>query len=405
MQYRKLDVAFLNIGHFLDHFFLLIFASAAALVLTQEWSISYSQLIPYATASFIAFGACTIPAGWLADKWSRENMMVIFFIGIGASALLASLSNTPLQMGICLTLVGVFASIYHPVGLAMLVQGRAKTGMPIAINGVFGNMGVASAALITAFFIDSIGWRSAFIIPGIISLLIGVTYLWITRKAQREAQNGESIQKKSTTSSSDTATVLDKKTWIWVFSIVCFTTAMGGLIFQSTTFALPKILDDKLAGIAGSATDIGWYSFIVFSVAAFAQLVVGYLLDKHSIRTIFMVIALLQAIFLGVMTQLSGLWTVLGAVVFMLAVFGQIPINDVLVGRISRNEWRSRAYAARYIITFSVMAFTIPLIAWIYGTWGSDTLFILLSMVALIIFSAILLLPKKPLSAQTSTSN
>ncbi|NKB60765.1 MAG: MFS transporter [Gammaproteobacteria bacterium] len=400
MQYHKLDIAFLNIGHFLDHFFLLIFATVAALVLTEEWSISYSQLIPYATASFIAFGACTIPAGWLADKWSRENMMVIFFIGIGASSLLASLANTPLQMGICLTLVGVFAAIYHPVGLAMLVQGRAKTGMPIAINGVFGNMGVASAALTTAYFIDTIGWRSAFIIPGVISLVVGLAYLWFTRQNQRHG-NQAAPSKKAAAATTDGASSLSKKTWIWVFAIVCFTTALGGLVFQSTTFALPKILDDKLAGIAGSATAIGWYSFIVFAVAAFAQLVVGYLLDKHSIRTIFMVIALLQATFLAIMTQLSGLWTVIGAIAFMLAVFGQIPINDVLVGRISRNEWRSRAYAARYIITFSVMAFTIPLIAWIYGSWGSNTLFMLLSVVALIIFAAVLLLPGKPLAPQS----
>ncbi len=400
MQYHKLDIAFLNIGHFLDHFFLLIFATVAALVLTEDWSISYSQLIPCANASFIAFGACTIPAGWLADKWSRENMMVIFFIGIGASSLLASLANTPLQMGICLTLVGVFAAIYHPVGLAMLVQGRAKTGMPIAINGVFGNMGVASAALTTAYFIDTIGWRSAFIIPGVISLVVGLAYLWFTRQNQRHG-NQAAPSKKAAAATTDGASSLSKKTWIWVFAIVCFTTALGGLVFQSTTFALPKILDDKLAGIAGSATAIGWYSFIVFAVAAFAQLVVGYLLDKHSIRTIFMVIALLQATFLAIMTQLSGLWTVIGAIAFMLAVFGQIPINDVLVGRISRNEWRSRAYAARYIITFSVMAFTIPLIAWIYGSWGSNTLFMLLSVVALIIFAAVLLLPGKPLAPQS----
>ncbi len=282
----------------------------------------------------------------------------------------------------------------------MLVQGRAKTGMPIAINGVFGNMGVASAALTTAYFIDTIGWRSAFIIPGVISLVVGLAYLWFTRQNQRHG-NQAAPSKKAAAATTDGASSLSKKTWIWVFAIVCFTTALGGLVFQSTTFALPKILDDKLAGIAGSATAIGWYSFIVFAVAAFAQLVVGYLLDKHSIRTIFMVIALLQATFLAIMTQLSGLWTVIGAIAFMLAVFGQIPINDVLVGRISRNEWRSRAYAARYIITFSVMAFTIPLIAWIYGSWGSNTLFMLLSVVALIIFAAVLLLPGKPLAPQS----
>ena len=34
------------------------------------------RLVPYATPAYIAFGLCAIPAGWLADKWSRERMMV-----------------------------------------------------------------------------------------------------------------------------------------------------------------------------------------------------------------------------------------------------------------------------------------------------------------------------------------
>ena len=103
--------------------------------------MTYAELIPYATPAFVAFGVCAILSGWLADKWSREGMMVVFFIGIGACAILSGFANTPIQMAICLTLVGVFASIYHPVGLAMVVQGLEKTGIPLAINGIWGNMG------------------------------------------------------------------------------------------------------------------------------------------------------------------------------------------------------------------------------------------------------------------------
>ena len=79
---------FLNIGHFLDHFFLLIFATAAALSLAIEWQLSYGQLIPYSTAGFIAFGLFSLPSGWVADRWSREGMMCVFFIGIGLSTLI-----------------------------------------------------------------------------------------------------------------------------------------------------------------------------------------------------------------------------------------------------------------------------------------------------------------------------
>ncbi|MEM7019771.1 MAG: MFS transporter, partial [Pseudomonadota bacterium] len=175
--------------------------------------------------------------------------------------------------------------------------------------------------------------------------------------------------------------------------IVLFTTAIGGLIFQSTTFALPKIFDERLTDLASTATMIGWYTFLVFAVAAFAQLVVGYLVDTQSIRTVFVCVALLQAVFFAMMMQLSGIMALIMAIAFMLVVFGQIPINDVLVGRIAHSEWRSRAFALRYVVTFSVSASAVPLVAWIYGSWGFDQLFGLLALAASLIFLAALLLP------------
>ncbi len=391
MQRSQVRFLFLNVGHFLDHFFMLIFATAAALRLTTEWGLSYAALILYATPGFVAFGLGAIPAGWLADKWSREGMMVIFFIGIGVSSALAGMANSPLQIAVGLTFIGLFAAIYHPVGLAMVIQGRKKTGVPLAVNGIFGNMGVASAALLTGFLIDTAGWRSAFVVSGAVSILLGFFYLLFVR-ADRQAETGAPEAVAAGKKAEPTS--MPRNTLLRIFGIIFFTTAVGGLIFQSTTFALPKIFDERLIDLAGTATMIGWYVFLVFSVAAFAQLVVGYLVDNYSVRAVFASVAILQAAFFVIMIQLSGIAALIVAIAFMLVVFGQIPINDVLVGRMARSEWRSRAYAIRYIVTFSVMASAVPLIAWVHGTWGFSTLFGLLAAAASLIFLAVLLLPK-----------
>jgi len=390
MQRHQVRFLYLNLGHFLDHLFMLVFASVAALRLNSEWGMSYAELIPYATPGFVAFGVCAILAGWVADKWSREGMIVIFFIGIGASSLITGMANSPLQIAASLTLIGIFAAIYHPVGLAMVVQGRARTGVPLAINGVFGNLGVASAALLTGFLIDSAGWRSAFFVPGVVSILLGISYWVFVRNDQRasavETGTGGTAKKVE-------SAVIPRATLVRVFAIIFFTTAMGGLIFQSTTFALPKIFADRLVDVAASATMVGWYAFLVFSLAAMAQLVIGYLVDHHSVRLVFATVALLQAAFFFLMTHLQGIAALLVSIAFMFVVFGQIPINDVLVGKMARSEWRSRAYALRYVVTFSVMASAVPLIGWIHGNWGFSRLFSLLAIVALMIFSATLLLP------------
>jgi MFS family permease len=388
MQRNQIKFLYLNLGHFLDHLFMLIFASVAAFQLNSEWGMSYAALIPYATPGFIAFGVCALLAGWIADKWSREGMIVIFFIGIGVCSILTGMANSPIQIAIGLTLVGIFAAIYHPVGLAMVVHGRTKTGIPLAINGIFGNMGVASAALLTGFLVDSSGWRSAFFVPGAISIVLGVAYLLFIRSDKLPEATNAATGKVAESPS------ISRQTFHRIFAIILITTAIGGLVFQSTTFALPKIFEERLFDFAGTATLVGWYAFLVFSLAAFAQLVIGYLVDHHSIRTVFATVALSQAVLFFLMTHLEGIAALLVAFAFMLVVFGQIPINDVLIGRMARSEWRSRVYALRYIVTFSVMASTVPLISWVHQNWGFEKLFGILTIAALAIFAATLVLPR-----------
>ncbi len=390
MTYSRLHFLFVNIGHFLDHFFMLVFATVAALTLATQWGMSYGELIPYATPGFIAFGMFALPAGWLADKWSRHAMMALFFIGIGACSILTALATTPLHMGIALFSMGFFAAIYHPVAIPLVIEGTTggKTGMPIAVNGVFGNLGVASAALITGFMIDNAGWREAFVWPGIFSIILGLVYIWLMTKMPQTAK-APARKKSSKTTRSYQGVPL-----IRIFAIILMTTALGGIIFQSTTFALPKVFDERLDALALSATLVGLYAFLVFALAALAQLVVGYLLDRHSARSVFIGVAALQATFFAIMPGLTDWAALIVAVAFMLAVFGQIPINDVLVGRLTTSEWRSRVFACRYIVTFSALAASIPMIAWIHANWGFDRLFMLLAVVALCILLAVLMLPR-----------
>ncbi len=393
MPRDRVEFLFLNAGHFLDHLFMLIFATVAAVRLAEEWGMSYAALIPYATPGFVAFGVGAIAAGWIADKWSREGMMVVFFVGIGASSIATALADTPLQIAFGLLAIGTFAAIYHPVGIAMVVQGRRKTGVPLAINGVAGNLGVAAAALIAGVLIDTGGWRSAFVLPGAATVGLGVAYavfVWTGRhRPAAGGASGPAVEKAQAGASS-----IERGVFLRILAIIMVTTAIGGLIFQSTTFALPKILDERLGELAGSATAIGGYASLTFAVAAFAQLVVGYLVDRHPVRTVFAFVAGLQALFFALMYRLTGVAALLAAVAFMLAVFGQIPINDVLVGRITRSGWRSRVYSLRYIVTFSVMATTLPVIAGIHASWGFGALFVVMAIAAGAIFTAALMLPR-----------
>jgi MFS family permease len=209
----------------------------------------------------------------------------------------------------------------------------------------------------------------------------------IREKESKAADRGRSESK------TEGSQVMYRRLIVRIFVIILISTSIGGLVYQSTTFALPKVFNERLGDLAVSATLVGWYAFIVFAVASCGQIVVGYLVDRHSIRTVFGTVAALQAVLFFVMPGLTG-WPALGvAMAFMLVVFGQIPINDVLIGRITRSEWRSRVFGFRYIVTFSVMASSVPFIAWIHSRYGFDTLFVILSTAAACLFAAVLMLP------------
>jgi MFS family permease len=390
----RLSFLFLNVGHFLDHLFTLIFATVAALALRDVWGVSYAELLKYATPGFFAFGLFALPAGWLADKWSREGMMSVFFIGIGIASITTAFARTPLEIGVGLFVIGIFAAIYHPVGLAIVTERWRNTGMRIAINGIWGNLGVATAALLTGFLIDTAGWRAAFVVPGIVSILIG---FWYTAMHWPEiTSRNAAVHAKAATSDTGGAPLsADMRALILRVSLIVFaTTSVGGIIFQSTTFALPKVFDERLGGLAISATKIGTLAFVVFAIASLGQMIVGLALDRLGPRVVFLAAAAIQAIFFALMPGLTD-WAALAcAMAFMLAAFGQIPINDYMIGKMASGPYRARIYAVRYVVSFTVLAAALPLIALVYERWGFDALFRILSACAIAIFLAAALLPR-----------
>jgi len=406
MNRDRIHFLLLNLGHFMDHLFTLIFATVAALALVRDWGMSYGELLAYATPGFFAFGLFSLPAGWIADKWSREGMMCVFFFGIGLAAIATSFATTPLEIGIGLFVIGMFAAIYHPVGLAIVTGKWRNTGMRIAVNGVFGNLGVASAALLTGYFIDNGGWRIAFAVPGMVSIGIGFAYLLL--------QRGELTAEKQAAKSAAPGPLMTAETkalLLRVSVIVFATTAITSIIFQSTTFALPKIFDERLRGIAADAaawaartgvpihadvaTAVGLFAFVVFAVASLAQLVVGGLLDRYGPRSVFLTVAAIQVVFFAAMPGLSDGLALAVALGFMLGAFGQIPINDYMIGKMAAGPARARIYGVRYVVSFTVLAAALPLIAFVHQNWGFDTLFRILAATAATTMAIVAALPRR----------
>jgi MFS family permease len=372
MSKARFLVPFINLGHLLDHLVMLVFPTVVV-ALGREWDRPYSELLPLALGGFIAFGAFAIPAGWLADHWSRYKMMAVFFFGIGASLFLTGFAQAPWQIAVGLTLVGVFAAIYHPVGIAMLVAAPGKMGRLLGWNGLWGNLGLAAAALVAGALMDLFGWRAAFFIPGVLGMAAGVAYLLLV-------PDPGPVQKKSKT----IGLHVDARTMARIFAILLIATACGGIIFNSTTIAMPKVFDERLRDLTQTNFGIGALVAVVYTIAAFAQVAMGALIDRFELRRLMIGIALVQIPLLALAANLEG-WAMLGAALaMMLAVFGQIPLNDAIVGRYCADEYRARVLAVRYVVSLGVAAVAVPMIALLHRTDGGfrNVFFVLAALAA-----------------------
>jgi MFS family permease len=373
---------FLNAGHAFDHLFMLIFPTVV-LAMGAELGGGYAELLPLSVGGFIAFGACSIPAGWLADRWSRFGMMVVFFFGIGSASILTGFARTPAEIAGGLTLIGVFGAIYHPVGIAMLVTHQPRLGRVLGVNGVYGNAGVAFSALIAGALADTLGWRAAFIVPGAAAIAVGAAFALLGRDPGRAAP----AQKAA-------AYRLSREDLVRVFAVLTVATACGGVIFNATTIAMPKVFDERLSTLTNSTFGIGALVCAVYLVAAMAQLCVGWWLDRRSLKSAFVPIVALQVPLLALAGTTQDFAMLAVAVAMMFFVFGQIPINDAMIARYTAEEWRARAYAVRYVVSFGGSALAVPLVAWMYRASGDfRLLYFTLAGLALAVLAAALFFP------------
>ena len=376
-------IGFVNAAHFIDHYAMLIFA-AAVIVMGPALGMAYSELLPYATPGFIAFGAGSLITGWLGDRWSRRHMMVVFFAGIGASMISVGLVQTPAQLGAALLAIGVFASIYHPVGTAMIVSYADKLGREMGMNGVWGNLGVASSALATGVIGQYLGWRLAFVVPGVVTILIGAAFALTVVHEDRKGSKQAAAQ----------ARVAREDMWRVILALLIVVIAIS-TTFNAVTVALPKLFAERLAGLTQSPAMLGVIAACVYVFGAMTQYTIGKLLDRHALKTVALPLSFMLAPFLYLAATLSDLPLILVSIGIVMGAFGQVTVNDAMIGKYTSEEWRSRAYAVRYFVGFTAAGASVGLVAWLYQQGGFVTMLHAFAGLCLLAIAAAIILPRE----------
>lgn len=374
----------LNVAHALDHLMLLVFATAVGAIAVDFGISRWEDLMPFATGAFVLFGLGSLPAGRLGDHWGRRAMMLVFFFGLGASSILVALTRSPWQLAIALALVGAFAAIYHPVGIPMLVQSAERPGRVIGVNGLAGNLGIAAAALSTGFLVKYFGWRSAFIVPGLVSIACGLAF---ARIAPRESAPPS---KRAPRQVDLPAAVLAR-----VFIVLTLTSTFGSLVFNFTTNGNGELLRERLAAVTRDPATLGMLLALVYAIGSVAQVVVGRLIDRVALKPLFLAIVACQIPLFALAARAEGWALYVLAVAFMVFVFGAIPFTDALIVRYVDDRMRSRVAGMRLAIAFGISALAVWLLGPVVKANGFGFLLALLAGIALCSTLAILALPRK----------
>ena len=378
----RLPSLLLNFAHALDHLFLLIFATAVGAIAADFGIARWEDLMPYTVGAFVMFGIGSIPAGRLGDLWGRRGMMLVFFAGMGCSAFAVALTNTPLQIAVALTVLGAFSSIYHPVGIPMLVQNTRTPGQTIGINGLAGNLGIALAAVSTGLLVKYFGWRTAFMVPGALALLTGAVF---ARYAPRE-QDAPARR-------AQTHVHLPRHLAVRTFAVMVASATTGSLIFNFTTNGNAQLMAERFDGLISDPAILGALLAGIYTLAAFAQVVVGRLIDRVPVKPLFLAIVASQVVVFALASGSSGWLWYAATIGCMITVFGSIPFNDAMVVRYIDDSMRSRVSGTRIAVSFGISSLAVYLLGPLVKSAGFSVLLMGMAGIAAVTTSIVMLLP------------
>ncbi|MBR0659199.1 MFS transporter [Neoroseomonas oryzicola] len=390
MTAAQRQVVFINAAHTFTHYCLLILATAVLAMVTQErdrFGADYGPILSLGTAMFVTYGLGALPMGWLADRVGRRALMIAFFLGTGFFMAAAGFMDSPVAIGICLGLMGCFAAIYHPIGTAMLVEAAgSRVGRAMGINGVFGNFGVATAPIVTAFVAAALGWRWAFILPGVACAVVGLFY---AREPEFDAVKAGGGAKPFP----EIPRSVVRRAVVILLSIA----AVSGLVFNAYTLLIPKLMEERLAGSPDLLPVVGLLAFLATICGGLTQFTVGRMIDSRTLKSVFLPLGVAVVPGLAALAFLDG-WLVLPVAGLVAAcVFGQVTVNETMTARYVAPELRAKLYSIRFTIGFLGAAIASPLIGLLHEATGSlSVAMLVLAGVATVTLVCAFAFPNRP---------
>ena len=390
----KLTVTYAALGHLLMHMFA-AFYFVIVLAIEDDWKLSYDELLNLWFLGSLLVGLGALPAGWISDRWSRSGMIAIMFIGLGISSLLCGLSGNKVSLFISLSLLGLFCAIYHPAGISWVVNTSKETGKALGFNNIFGGVGIGLGAFFAGVLIEQFNWQAAFMLPGLISLVVGLSLTYHLKSGKISLKNISSEQFKDNPEKNQ----MLKIAIIMLLSITCLS-----FVYQILQTSLPKAIDIRLTdSLDLSTSDIGYIVAAIYIVSGLMNYVGGILTDKYSEKLIYSIGIVGQGLLLLLIVSLSNYWLI--AISLAIVAFNSsiLPAENLLLAKFSPEKYQSLVYGIKFIVSFTVGPIALIMISRSYDLTGEfGVLYLAFGFVMIILFLLVLTLPVKKVITGTA---
>jgi MFS transporter, FSR family, fosmidomycin resistance protein len=376
-----------GVGHFATHFFELMFPTLAV-VLAQDSGIPLEQVLGWSFAGYLLFGLGALPAGLLTDRLGGRAMLIAAMAGMGVAAIAASEVPPGLPLAVCLAVLGLFGSIYHPAGMSLISKTMAARGRALGINGIFGNVAIATTPFATALLCDRYGWQGAYAIAGFTMCAVAIACSWLPISEHTVAEPVLSPAR---------ATARPPRT-APIFPLLCLAAMLAGLSYRGNTLVQPAYFDARVPGL-----DYGVTTSLVYLFGIGGQYLGGSLADRGELRWLYLGFHLLSLPALLAMCFLSGMPLISAAAVFAFFSLGMQPIENSLFARFTPARWRATGYGVKFILTFGVGSLAVRLIAGMRA--GSDLSTVFLYLAGVVAALVLVIAAMIALSAGVSVYN
>ncbi|MEW6351816.1 MAG: MFS transporter [Thermodesulfobacteriota bacterium] len=373
-------------GHFISHFSMMI-VPAIIVPLSLHMNVSVGDLLGLTFPQYLLYGVSALPWGVAGDRLGGKRLMTLQLVGSGVCGLAAALMlKNPAGLSVALAGVGLFAGIYHPIGLGLISKGVSRLSVAMGYLAMFGGLGLVAAPLVAGQVNGLWGPSMVFVALGLLNLA-GLALMFVL--PFRES-HGSTARESSGNNGALTP---------FVFLLIA--TLLGGIAFNGATVVLTAYIETRSDGILSLVSGVLGLDYtknllatqvtaLVYVVGMVGQFIGGKAGERYDTRFSYLGFHMVCMPAALLMAYTHDFPMVGLAFVYFFFQLGMQASENTLVARFAPKKWHHSAYGMKFVLTFGVGSLGVKMMQWVEQGRGLESGFLVLSIISLLTVLTIL---------------